>query len=99
MQNNQPQIECNHILGLLRHTDYCELVDFERLAQHIRHRIEWNEMLRHDPNFAELMYFAKPEFTMCDYADWRRSTNLTRFKHCPMCGSRIDWKSLKNYEV
>ena len=33
-------------------------------------------------------------FTLKQYADRRRSTDLTRFSFCPDCGKRIDWKSI-----
>ena len=32
--------------------------------------------------------------TLKQYADRRRSTDLTRFSFCPDCGKRIDWKSI-----
>ena len=39
------------------------------------------------------------EYTLKDYCDKRKSTNLTRFEYCPYCGSKIDWKKIKNREV
>lgn len=35
-------------------------------------------------------------FSLKDYLDWRRSTNITRFVYCPYCGKKIDWKGMKN---
>lgn len=32
---------------------------------------------------------------LSDYFDGRRSTNLYRFKYCPYCGNKIDWKKMK----
>ena len=34
----------------------------------------------------------KSVYTMKQYCDWRYSTNLTRFVHCPYCGKKINWK-------
>ena len=35
-------------------------------------------------------------YTLKDYADRRKSTNLTRFEFCPYCGKKIDWKKIKS---
>lgn len=35
-------------------------------------------------------------YTLNDYCDGRKSTNLTRFEHCPHCGKKIDWKKIKS---
>ncbi len=40
----------------------------------------------------------KTPYTLKDYADRRKSTNLTRFEFCPYCGKKIDWKRIKNEE-
>lgn len=37
-------------------------------------------------------------YTMSDYCDRRKSTDLTRFNYCPMCGKKIDWKAMKGGE-
>ena len=34
-------------------------------------------------------------FSLNDYCDFRKSVNLVRFRHCPECGKKIDWKSIK----
>lgn len=43
--------------------------------------------------------FCWKEYTLQDYADKRKSTNLIRFDFCPYCGRKIDWKKIKNEEV
>lgn len=45
--------------------------------------ITMNELLKLQPNTI---------YTMKQYCDWRYSTNLTRFSHCPYCGKKINWK-------
>ena len=35
------------------------------------------------------------KYTLEDYCDKRKSTNLTRFNYCPLCGKKIDWKAIK----
>ncbi len=37
-------------------------------------------------------------FTLDDYCDKRKSTDLTRFNYCPLCGKKIDWKAIKRGE-
>ena len=34
-------------------------------------------------------------FSLNDYCDKRKSTDLTRFNYCPICGKKIDWKAIK----
>ena len=38
----------------------------------------------------------KLPYTLNDYCDRRKSTNLTRFEFCPYCGKKIDWKKIKS---
>lgn len=30
-----------------------------------------------------------------DYCDFRKTVNLVRFRFCPECGRKIDWKAIK----
>lgn len=34
-------------------------------------------------------------YTMADYTDRRKSTNITRFNYDPFTGEKIDWKLLR----
>lgn len=34
-------------------------------------------------------------YTLADYADRRKSTDLHRFKYCPYCGKKIDWAGIR----
>ena len=34
-------------------------------------------------------------FTLSDYCDKRKSTDMTQFNYCPFCGKEIDWKAIK----
>ena len=38
-------------------------------------------------------------YSFKDYCDRRKSTNLARFKFCPYCGKKIDWKKIKEENV
>ena len=35
------------------------------------------------------------KYTLDDYCDRRKSTDLTQFNYCPLCGKKIDWKAIK----
>lgn len=50
--------------------------------------------------FDELKEHIKKEtdFTVDDYCDKRKTTNLTRFECCPICGKKIDWNKMKRSE-
>lgn len=34
-------------------------------------------------------------YSLKDYLNKRKNTNLYRFLYCPYCGEKIDWKKLK----
>ena len=55
---------------------------------------EYNRSLRDDPTLCSCESLYAKVFTLKQYADRRRSTDLTRFSFCPDCGKRIDWKSI-----
>ena len=38
---------------------------------------------------------ATKEKKLADYCDKRKSTDLTQFNYCPLCGKKIDWKAIK----
>ena len=38
-------------------------------------------------------------YKLADYADRRKSTDLTRFTYCPYCGKKIDWKKIRENAV
>lgn len=84
-----------HIIGLLYITDDSELVDIHQLKFHIQERIEHNQSCREN-GFDFLVW---PEWTLRDYTDGRKSTNLRRFKFCPECGEKIDWKAIRRDEA
>lgn len=34
-------------------------------------------------------------YNMADYTDWRRSTNITRFRYDPFTGEKVEWGRLR----
>ena len=85
--------EC--IIGLLNDYDNTKLVTVNELLEEIKDQYEvydYKCSLYIKYNLGEI----KPPYTLKDYADKRKSTNLTRFEFCPYCGQKIDWKQIKN---
>lgn len=98
MKNKLNQNDCAHVIGLLHHTEYSELTTVDGLLKHIHDRRLFNEMILGDPFFEGFRHKIRPIFTVRDYGDRRRSTNLTHFEHCPVCGAKIDWKAIRQIE-
>lgn len=52
---------------------------------------EWNELF----TIKDLIKASKESmYTIKDYTDRRKSTNITRFEYCPFCGEKINWKTI-----
>lgn len=87
--------KCDCVIGLLYHGyDHQELATFDTLKNYIAESIYYNETL-------VTMYaqrFKRKIWTLKDYADFRKSTNLTRFRYCPNCGMPINWKKIGRAE-
>ena len=64
----------------------------DELKHHIEDQKEFNRSLQDDPLLRDCKELYAKVFTLKQYADRRRSTDLTRFSFCPDCGKRIDWK-------
>lgn len=85
--------EC--IIGLLHYCDYSELVTLHELEKHIQTNIAVNEMLDEVPSLKNNTELHRKWLSMRDYADKRKSTDLTRFDYCPFCGKKINWKDIR----
>lgn len=81
--------EC--IIGLLYHNAVAELTSLHNLRCRIYETRELNDMCRRYGR----MLIVRKEWTLKDYADKRKSTNLTRFDFCPECGKKIDWAAIR----
>lgn len=79
---------------MLHYTDYSDVVTLEELMKYIRDEEEFNLYLdvQGRGNEKSLVW------TLRDYADGRKSTNLRRFSYCPECGEKIDWKAIRKGE-
>lgn len=79
-----------HIIGLLWDIDYGELATAHDVAVNI---VDIRNL-----NNASKQYgysFTKQEYSPKQYSDLRCSNNLNRFKYCPECGEKIDWKQVR----
>ena len=86
------------IIGLLHNYDYSELVTIDMLKEHIADNIEFNKSLDDDPLLRNAKEIRAKVWTLKNYGDWRKRTNLTRFNCCPKCGKTIDWKKIRGME-
>lgn len=80
--------EC--VVGLLNST---QLATVSRIKKHIVDQRNHNQYLREEGIIAPWIYHKV--WTMKDYADRRKSTDLIRFGYCPECGEPIDWKAIR----
>ena len=80
-------------IGILHITDNSEMATVRDVGEHIEEGNRFNE-------YAESMGLPirRPVWSMKEYADKRRSTDLKRFDFCPECGKKIDWKRIKDGE-
>ena len=83
----------NHdcVIGLLHKVDYDELVTLKELQKHMAVVIKVNEWCKSDG----LDILCSKEWSLKDYCDKRKATDLTRFDYCPYCGKKIEWKKIK----
>ena len=82
--------EC--IIGVLHYCDCSKLVTLSELKEYIEEEIvKFNYMCVRE-GFTNLM---RKGWSLKDYADKRKSTNLTRFNFCPECGKCIDWAMIR----
>jgi hypothetical protein len=89
---------CECVIGLLsRGYEGCELVTLQQLKDRIAEKRYYNEVLI--PTYAtEPARLLQKVWQLKDYGDFRKSTDLTRFNHCPYCGKAINWKEIKRME-
>ena len=81
---------CECVIGFYYRQGDSSLVSLSDLKWHIQDVKEFNAECK---RFG-MSDIVKKEYTLKDYADKRKSTNLTRFDFCPMCGEKIDWKAI-----
>ena len=90
----RPQKKCEHIIGLYSMNYGRFLVSLPDLKRYTRDFKAFNA--RYKKTRAATLQ--KNGYWLKDYADKKKSTNLTRFNFCPMCGEKIDWAAIKRID-
>ena len=84
--------EC--IIGILYDYGNTDTVTASGLRRWLSDRIECHQNALNDPVWNKYSDQFKTPYSLKNYVDKRCRTNLARFTYCPVCGKRIDWKSL-----
>ena len=84
------------VIGLF-HCGCSRLVTVDELKENIADRITQNAYMRYLGIKSEGMY--NKIWSLKEYADKRRSTNLTHFDFCPECGKRVDWVAIRKEDT
>ena len=87
--------EC--IVGLLNNCETPELATVSAVREYVADSVRYNQQLK-DMGIVSVWLYRK-EWALKDYADKRKSTNLTRFDFCPECGKRIDWAAIRKEDT
>lgn len=83
------------VIGLLHDYDSTNLVSLDGLKEHIQSNRQQNEWIDKDPVLKDCEELKSKIYSLKDYADKRKATDLTRFDFCPECGQKIGWEAIK----
>ena len=83
--------KCEHQIGVLWNYESTQIATIKKLKEHI----EWEKKRR---QYSYGVVFHSELYSLSDYCNKRKSTDLTRFNYCPLCGKKIDWKAIKEYK-
>lgn len=89
MKKNETH-EC--IIGFLRYMEDSELCTLSQLRAHMEERADFNRNLASGKTFCNCKSLYFREYTLDDYCDKRKSTNLRQFDYCPICGKKLTGK-------
>ena len=76
---------CDHIICFIYNYDSSDTATLEDLKAHVANNRRSYEH-----------FWTQKYYTLADYCDKRKSTDILRFEYCPMCGEKIDWKAIKD---
>lgn len=85
---------CECYIGMRHDYENTDLVTLAELKEHIESEKRFAESHKDSEWWQSLC----SKYTLDDYCDKRKSTDLTRFNYCPVCGKKIDWKEMKRGE-
>ena len=81
--------KCECYIGIKHAYEDTGLVTLEQLKA----EIEWLQARKESFEEYGIKYKI---YSLSDYCDKRKSTDLTQFNYCPLCGKKIDWKAIKD---
>lgn len=84
-----------HVIGEIIGYEDTRLVTLKDLQTHIQHRHDLAELFTSEKAVTMGVSRTIRVYTLSDYCDGRRVTDLRRFNFCPYCGQAIDWKHIK----
>ena len=87
-------MNCKCYIGIINDYDNTDMTTLDGLKSHIKDRLELKQAFETDPLYVGYNHGIKG-WTLADYCDKRKNTDLTRFEYCPICGRKIDWKAIK----
>ena len=79
--------KCECVIGIRYDWENTELVTLAELKKYIDFITDFAE---------DNPCFIRKAYTLSDYCDKRKKTDLYRFEYCPHCGKKIDWKTIKD---
>lgn len=80
----------SHLVGILYNQAGAREVTFRDLREHVKMLEDIVEEFREISRLKRKI----THYTMKDYTDRKKETNLSRFNFCPVCGEKIDWAML-----
>ena len=87
-------MNCKCYIGIINDYENTRMATLDGLKIHIKENLEMKKAFETDPLYFGYNHGIKG-WTLADYCDKRKNTDLTRFEYCPMCGRKIDWKAIK----
>ena len=89
-----PAVAHEHVIGEIIDYESTRLVTLSSLRAHIDAEHELRAAARRDGLISLLERWPRV-YTLADYCDGRRNTDLHRFNFCPECGQKINWRAIK----
>lgn len=80
-------------IGLWYDCESSYLMSYEGLLQMLAEKKRMDEYAMNDPLYSQILEPWK--WKLEDYLDGRKNVNMIRFRFCPDCGKRIDWKAMR----
>lgn len=83
-----------HIVGLFGSQLGGELVTIPGIKEHIDQQLRFAALWNSDNVLGVTRTFRV--FSLADYCDTGKQTDLQRFNYCPICGYEIPWETIPN---